>query len=77
MNIYLIGIKGNRHFCGNTGTVVLSGMQTPKRIRQAAQNFQRMYAHDEVYLINTYSQSMCEMDGDRFVNFVRKNGMKM
>ena len=34
MKIYLIGIKGNRHFCGNTETVMLSDMNT-RRVKMA------------------------------------------
>jgi hypothetical protein len=41
-----------------------------------AELFAAQYGHTEVYLISDFTQKMCEMDNDEFVEHVRRNGKR-
>lgn len=68
--MYLIGIKNNTNPCGNEGTLITHYKMNSK-ITEVANNFKKMYNHDEVYSSDIYTQKMCEMTGKDFVEYVR------
>ena len=70
---YLIGIKGNRNPCGNEGTVQCYYRQN-WRIRKQAAQFARMYGHDAVYLLHSYSHAVCGLSPAEFVQHVKHVG---
>ena len=77
MKIYLIGIKDNQRFVGNKGTFITDYKRTAD-ISKTALIFADMWDHDEVYGITAtqYTQKVCEMSGNDFVDYVRRNGRK-
>ena len=70
--MYLIGIKNNYNLCGNEGTLITSYKNNSK-IMELANNFKKMYNHNEVYLLNSYTQNMCELTNKKFVEYFRNN----
>lgn len=72
---YLIGIKKGIHPLGNSGSFI-TRYKSMKKIKEVAMNLAKMYQLDEVYLIKTYTQKMCEMTNSEFVDFIRKNGKR-
>ena len=61
---YLIGIRENYHPLGNAGTLI-TRYKSEKRIKEVAQNFKKMNQLDEVYLIETYPQKLCELSNEK------------
>ena len=70
--MYLIGIKKGAHPCGNSGTFI-THYKAEYKIKETAQRFAAMYALDEVYGLQVYSQKLCEMDNTEFVDHIRRN----
>ena len=75
-NGYFIGVKEGKPLCGNAGTQRNHYVQQSK-IHQTADRMAHMYGLDEVWLIYTYSQRMCEMEPDEFVTQVHKIGTRI
>lgn len=73
---YLIGIKNNKHIVGNTGTLI-TRYKAKYKLKELANNFAKMYRHDEVYLIYPYTQKMCEMNHEQFIDYIRKTGERL
>ena len=72
---YLIGIRENYHPLGNAGSFI-TRYKSMKKIEEVAMNLAKMYQLDEVYLIKTYTQKMCELSASDFVNYIRQNGIR-
>ena len=70
--MYLIGIKKDVHPCGNTGTLI-THYKAQYKLREIAQRFAAMYGLDEVYGLQAYPQTLCEMENVEFVDHVRRN----
>lgn len=75
-NGYLLGIQDGRHLCGNAGTQRNHFVQQSK-IHKTAETMSHMFNLDEVWLIHTYSQRMCEMDNDAFIEQLHKIGTRI
>lgn len=73
--MYLIGIKKGVHPCGNAGTLI-THYKAEYKLRETAQRFATMYALDEVYGLQVYSQKLCEMNNQDFVDHVRRNSKR-
>ena len=71
-NMYLIGIKKGAHPCGNAGTLI-TRYKAEYKLRETAQQFAAMYTLDEVYGLQVYPQTLCEMDNTEFINYIRRN----
>lgn len=74
--VYILGVKDNQHPLGNTGTIITSYRRQDK-LQALASNMKQMHQLDEVYLIRQYTQRMCEMDGDKFVQHIRQYGQRL
>lgn len=75
--MYLIGIdKNGRHGCGNSYTMHIGPMHSALAFK-AAKQFKSSYGHSEVYIINRYTQEMCEMSKEKFIAYVKRNGVKV
>ena len=72
---YLIGIRKNPHPLGNDGKLI-TRYKSEKKIKEVAKNFAKMNQLDEVYLIKTYTQKMCELTASEFVDYVRQKGKR-
>jgi hypothetical protein len=70
--MYLISVKNGVHPCGNSGTFI-THYKAEYKIKETAQRFADMYSLDEVYGLQVYPQKLCEMNGDEFVNYIRRN----
>lgn len=75
-NGYFIGVKDGMHLCGNAGTQRNHYVQQSK-IHQTAETMAKMYNLDQVWLIHTYTQRMCEMEPDEFVEYLPKIGTRI
>jgi hypothetical protein len=73
--MYLIGVKKGVHPCGNAGTLI-THYKAEYKLRETAQRFAAMYALDEVYGLQVYSQKLCEMNNQDFVDHVRRNSKR-
>lgn len=69
--MYLIGIKKDVHPCGNAGTLI-THYKAEYKLRETAQRFAAMYALDEVYGLQLYTQNLCEMNNAEFTNYIRR-----
>ena len=69
--MYLIGIKKGVHPCGNAGTLI-THYKANYKLKETAQRFAVMYDLDEVYGLQVYPQTLCEMDNTKFVNYIRR-----
>ena len=74
--MYLIGIKKGIHPLGNAGTLI-TRYKSVYKIKEVAKNFKKMNQLDEVFLIETYPQKLCELSMNEFVDYIRKNGKKI
>lgn len=72
---YLIGIREGIHPLGNSGSFI-TRYKSEHKIEEVAKNLANFCNLDEVYLIKTYTQKMCEMTNSEFVDFIRKNGKR-
>lgn len=72
---YLISIgTGNVHQCGYKYTTPTQ-YKSMYHLTKLAQRKLLVYKDIEcVYLINNYTQAMCEMDTEQFVQYVKRNG---
>lgn len=70
--MYLVGIKNGVHPCGNAGTLI-TRYKAEYKIKQAANQFAAMYNLDEVYVLSSYPQKLCELNNKEFVDYVRQN----
>ena len=73
--MFLVGIKKGVHLCGNAGTLT-THYKAEYKLRETAQQFAAMYALDEVYGLQVYSQKLCEMNNQDFVDHVRRNSKR-
>ena len=73
--MYLIGVKKGVHPYGNAGTLI-THYKAEYKLRETAQRFAAMYALDEVYGLQVYSQKLCEMNNQDFVDHVRRNSKR-
>lgn len=74
--MYLIGIRKNYHPLGNAGTF-RTRYKSVNKIKEVAQNLAKMYQLDEIYLMEYYSQKMCEMNNKELVDYVREKGKRI
>lgn len=74
--LYLLGIQEGRHLAGNDGTLITYYRKADK-LEALAQEMKKTHNLDEVILIRQYTQRMCEMDNDTFVQHVRTIGKKL
>ena len=70
--MYFIGIKEGIHPCGNSGTLITHYKAEHKR-RETAQRFAAAYSLTEVYGLQAYPQTLCEMNNAEFTNYIRRN----
>lgn len=73
---YLIGIQDGVHLAGNSGTLITNYRRADK-LQALACGMKQMHKLDEVWRINLYTQRMCEMDNDTFVQHIRSIGQKL
>lgn len=73
---YLIGFRNGFSPSGETGTCK-TYLRTKGKLKELGIMFKKAYNHDEVYLLNQYTQKMCEMGIAEFTEYVRKNGEKL
>lgn len=73
--MYLIGIKDGVHPCGNTGTLITHYI-TEHKLRETARRFAAMYDLSEVYGLQTYPQTLCEMNNAEFTKYIRRNSKR-
>lgn len=73
---YLIGIRNNISPAGNDGTQHTHYVRRAK-IDQQGERFATMHKLDEVWLMNEYTQKMCEMKMSEFVEYVRSHGTRI
>lgn len=73
--MYLIGIKNDMHPCGNSGTLI-TRYKAPYKIKETAERFASMYSLNEVYGLNSYPQTLCELENIEFINYVRQYGTR-
>lgn len=71
--MYAIGIKDGRIRCGNDGVVKLRNL-SPRSVAEQTQTLCRI--SDAVYIVNDFTQRMCEMPHDALVQYVIKNGRR-
>ena len=76
MERYLVAIKDNHLIMGSDGMLRTDYKQN-WRIMQIAESWAWQRKHDEVYLLNDFTQQMCEMSNDDVVKHIRKNGLKV
>ena len=70
--MYLIGIKNGVHPCGNSGTLI-THYKAQYKLREMAQRFAAMHSLDEVYGLQLYPQTLCEMNNAELVDYMRRN----
>lgn len=79
--MYLFNVtprNGQPHIsCGNDGTLILR-RSSPRSIRIAAEKwFNAIHVPGEIYAMPSYTQSMCEMEPQKFALHVIKNGRRI
>ena len=76
--MYAVGIVNlNGHDmipCGNNGLQKLHN-QTTRGWKSECQTISKM--NDEVWVVDDFSQKMCEMENDKLVEHVRKIGIRL
>ena len=73
---WLVGIQADgTHPLGNAGTMPCYYIRRDK-VRRLAQDFQKVYSHQEVYEItdSQWTQQVCELSPSEFVAHVRRVG---
>ena len=70
---YLIGIRKGIKLLGNGGTFI-TRYKSENKLKKIAKNLAKMYQLDEVYLMEYYSQKMCEMNNKELVDYIREKG---
>lgn len=74
MKRYLICIKDGVHPCGTDATII-THYKAMRYIRKLATNIKNKRGFDSIYLIEEYTQKMCEMDNATFVDYIENNGI--
>ena len=73
--MYLIGVKKGVHPRGNAGTLI-THYKAEYKLKEIAKRFAAMYVLDEVYGLQVYSQKLCEMNNQDFVDHMRRNSKR-
>jgi len=72
--MYAIGIKNGAIRCGSDGMVKLNST-SQRKIMEQTEQLRR--TNDAVYIVNDFTQRMCEMPHDKLVQYIAKAGHKI
>lgn len=72
--IRAIGIKDGVIRCGNDGMVKLNST-SPRKIMEQTEQLRR--TNDAVYIVNDFTQAMCEMPHDKLLAYIARTGRKI
>lgn len=75
MRRYMVGIRDGVSPAAR-GMTHTTYVLKSKLVQQAAE-FKKRMGHDEVYLVQDYTQGMCEMEPKEFTEHVRERGTRL